>query len=342
MGRSELKLASLVLAASVLAAPGRASAQSAQDKAAAEAAFEEGKRLMTAHAFADACPKFAESLRRDPGIGTMLGLADCYEKNGQTASAWAEFREAASASARKADRRESLARENASRLEALLSKIVVRVPAVTDMRGLVVKRDGIDLGRALWDEAVPVDPGVHAISATAPGFKDCQVSIDVPARPGVQTVTVPRLEPAPAVAATPAAPNTASAPPGAPATASAETPEPGRTQRIAGIAAAGVGVVGVVIGSVLGLVAKSKLDQSNANNHCDAHDTCDPQGLDLRSSAGSAATGSTVAFIAGGVLVAGGVVLWFTAPRDKNAGARVGLAPAIGPDARGVSLVAKW
>jgi len=338
MGRSKLALASLATFVA-LVAPARAQAQSAQDKAAAEAAFDEGKRLMTAHAFADACPKFAESLRRDPGLGTMLGLADCYEKNGQTASAWAEFHEAASVAARKSDKREALARENVARLEPLLSKILVRVPHETDVRGLVVKRDGVDLGRALWDEAVPVDPGVHAVSAAAPGFKEWQISVDAPPTPGVQTVTVPRLETAPEPIA----------PPATPTGRAATTPPPetnaGSTQRVVGIAAAGAGVIGVVIGSVLGLVAKSKLDQSNADDHCDPSG-CDDTGLSLRHSAVTAATGSTVGFIAGGVLIAGGAVLWFTAPHPSSAPpdsahpqtARLGLAPTP----NGVVLVGRW
>jgi hypothetical protein len=337
MGRPKLtaSLASLV-ALAVAFAPARARAQSAQDKAAAEAAFEEGKRLMTAHAFAEACPKFAESIRRDPGLGTMLGLADCYEKNGQTASAWAEFREAASAAARKGDKREILARDNAARLEPLLTKILVRVPPGADVRGLLVKRDGVELGRALWDEAVPVDPGVHAISATAPASKEWQTTVEAPHAPGVQTVTVPRLEPAPPEPV--AAP---AAPPGGPVTSppsasASRARDRERTQRIAGGVAAGAGVIGIAVGAVLGVVAKSKLDQSNADGHCDAADTCDDRGLSLRGSAGSAALGSTIAFVAGGVLVAGGAVLWFTAPHPDRAS--VGLAPG----ARGLSVVGEW
>src|SRR5579871_3417882 len=123
MGRP--KLAAIALLLAVASAPRVARAQGAEDKAAAEAAFDEGKKLMAAHAYAEACPKLAESQRLDPGIGTMLGLADCYEKNGQTASAWAEFREAAGVAARKQDRRESLARENATRLEPLLTRLVI-------------------------------------------------------------------------------------------------------------------------------------------------------------------------------------------------------------------------
>jgi hypothetical protein len=329
MGRSQLAAVAALSSLVALFSSARAHAQSAEDKAAAEAAFEEGKRLMTAHAFAEACPKFAESIRRDPGIGTMLGLADCYEKNGQTASAWAEFREAAALASRKGDKREALARDNASRLEALLSKILVRVPPNADMQGLAVKRDGVELGRALWDEAVPVDPGVHSISATAPGFKEWQTTVEAAATRGVQTVTIPHLEPAPAVSSV--APALA-----APLQPAAPQVDHGSTQRLAGALAAGAGVIGIAVGSVLGIVAKSKLDQSNADNHCDATDACDGTGLSLRSSAESAATGATVAFVVGGVLVAGGAVLWFTAPRPESA--HVGLAPSP----RGLTLVGEW
>jgi hypothetical protein len=340
MGRSELKvrfaLAGLA-AFAVLGAPARARAQSAEDKASAEAAFEDGKRLMNAHAYAEACPKFAESNRRDPGLGTMLGLADCYEKNGQTASAWAEFREAASTAARKSDKREALARDNAARLEPLLSKILIRVPHEADVRGLVVRRDGVEIGRALWEDPVPVDPGVHSISATAPASKEWQTTVDAAIGPGVQTVTVPRLEPAPVVE--PVAGGAATTLP-----REGDQGDPGRTQKIAGAVAGGAGVVAVVVGSVLGLAAKSKLDQSNADGHCDTTDACDPQGSSLRKSAEGLALGSTIGFIAGGVLVAGGAVLWFTAPRSETSpspaaqSARVGLAPGLG----GLSVVGRW
>ena len=67
------------------------------NEAAAEALFDEAKKLANDGKFAEACPKFAESNRLDRGAGTLIHLADCYEKNKQTASAWATFKEAASA-----------------------------------------------------------------------------------------------------------------------------------------------------------------------------------------------------------------------------------------------------
>src|SRR5580765_1680975 len=75
----------------------RARADEASDKAAAEGLFDEGRRLMAEGKYDEACPKLEASQRLDPGVGTMLTRADCLEKRGKTASAWAQLREASSA-----------------------------------------------------------------------------------------------------------------------------------------------------------------------------------------------------------------------------------------------------
>jgi hypothetical protein len=90
----------------------------------------------------------------------------------------------------------------------------------------------------------------------------------------------------------------------------------------------GLGVVGIGVGSVFGLSAKSKLDQSNSSGNCDSTNHCSSQGLSLRHDASSAATLADVGFIAGGVVLAGGIVLYLTAPHgSQNAGVWT-LAPA--------------
>src|SRR6478735_9605838 len=70
----------LGVVATLLFASARAGAASPTDQAKAEALFDEGRRLLAAARFAEACPKFAESQRLDSALGTLLNLGDCYEK----------------------------------------------------------------------------------------------------------------------------------------------------------------------------------------------------------------------------------------------------------------------
>src|SRR5689334_8638295 len=143
--------AHFLFAALALAAPA-AHAQSAGDKATAEALFSDGRRLMAQSNYREACPKFEASLKLDPGVGAMLNLADCYEKNGQTASAWAEFREASSAARAAGSKdREDLARQRAAALEPKLARltIVITKPPAR------VTRDGAAVDNAVFGTAVP-------------------------------------------------------------------------------------------------------------------------------------------------------------------------------------------
>src|SRR5580700_7484247 len=71
-----------------------AAAQATTDSAKAEALFREASRLLAKKQYPEACAKFAESKRLEPGIGVTLYLGDCYERVGRTASAWAAFRDA--------------------------------------------------------------------------------------------------------------------------------------------------------------------------------------------------------------------------------------------------------
>src|ERR1035438_7696858 len=85
-----------------LASGPEARAQTASNtNVAAEALFEEARSLLAAGKYAEACPKFADSERLGPSVATLLNLANCWEKSGRTATAWATYREAASAAHRR-------------------------------------------------------------------------------------------------------------------------------------------------------------------------------------------------------------------------------------------------
>ena len=74
----------------------------AEDQAAARALFNEGRELLTAGRYAEACPKFEAARKLYASAGILLNLGDCYERLGRTASAWTEFGEAVSLARRTA------------------------------------------------------------------------------------------------------------------------------------------------------------------------------------------------------------------------------------------------
>jgi hypothetical protein len=328
-----------VACALVATAPARA--QAPDQKAAAQVLFEQGRELVEKGHYAEACPKFVESLRLDRGIGTMLWLADCYESNGQTASAWASFKEAAAAAALAHDGREKVARQRITGLEGKLTTVAVVVPPDAAVRGLEVRRDGIVVGADTWGIGVPVDPGVHTIDATAPERKPWTSSVELAAKPGLVSVTVPVLELAESTLAAPVSAAPVGGLPGAATVAPPETSQrTGSTERMLGLVSAGVGVVSLGVGTYFGLAAKSTYDGSNADGHC-VNNVCDTQGLNDRSSASSQATAATVLFGVGLAAIGGGAVLYFTAPRGP-AGFSLAVSPMPAGGAAGMSLTGRW
>jgi hypothetical protein len=329
------------VAIAVATASAPAKAQSGgNDKVTAEALFEDARKLVADRRYAEACPKFADSQRLDPSAATLLNLASCWEKAGRTATAWATYKEAASA-ANAAGRKDyvTAAERHAEALAPTLSRLTVNVPTPID--GIQVKRDGINVERAEWGSALPVDPGAHTLEASAPGHKGWSTSVDVAPNTVQATATVPALEalPADATPVTPAVvpPPTTTAPP--PETV---TPPPvksdgsaGSSQRVSALVVGGAGLAGVVVGAVLAVVAKNKYDTSLGNCLTSNHNSCSPAGLTERSDARTAGDIATVAFIAGGAAVAGGLVLWITAPngtkaKDSAATPALVLAPTLG------------
>ena len=300
---------------------------SAQDQAAtAEALFREARELSAHGQYAEACPKFAASQKLDPGYGTLYNLGECLTHEGKTASAWAAFHEAAALakSAGQADREAKAARSIAA-LESKLERIIISVAAPPP--GLVVKRSGITIDAAAWGSALPVDPGKHLIEASAPGKKPFSIEVTTAGPSKPVTVEIPALVDAPVEPTSIAAP-----PPVAPPADS------GASRRVAAYVTGGVGVAGIVIGAVMGSMAKSKWNEAQTQ-HCRTSTLCDADGVSLVSSAQSGATVSTISFIAGGTLLATGVVLFATAlPKSPAKTGRLVLSPVLDPTQGGLLL----
>lgn len=292
------------------AEPPAAPAPSAPSKT-AEALFREARQLMDAKDYTAACPKFAESQKLEPAPGTLLNLADCYEKGGQTASAWRTFKDASTAAAAR-NRADwvATANQHAAALEPKLSTLAITVGGPAVAPGLHVERDGLVVERSAWGTAVPVDPGPHVLAATATGRKPWTRRVDVPPAQNI-LIDVPVLES-----------DTASAPPPVIAKkpegdeAGAAAPD-GSSTRVVGYVAAGVGVVGLAIGTFAGLHALSQ--RSDAESKCESYPSrCSPEASASNDEAKKFATISTVSLIAGGVLLVGGLVLVLISPRRTD------------------------
>jgi hypothetical protein len=188
----------LAVAALTLVVPRAARAQSATEVALAETLYRQARELAAAGKFAEACPKFAESYRLDPGTGTLLNLASCHEALGKIATAWLEYNEALVQSRRdRMQRRIDYAEEHIAALEPKLSRLTITLAAETDRDGLELRIDGVLVGAEALGAATPLDPGTHTIAAQATGKKPWSSNIEIGAVADQQTLVIPALAPAP-------------------------------------------------------------------------------------------------------------------------------------------------
>lgn len=327
----------VIAALALVAALPRAARAQASNAATAQALYDQAKTLMAEGDYAKACPKLEESQKLDPASGTLLNLADCYEHEGRTASAWSTFLEAAAAARNSGNAaREQVSRERARALVPKLSKLAIEVPESSRVDGLAITRDGLDIGPPLWGTATPVDPGKHHVSATAPGHERWDGDIEVPPGGEVRKITVPALTEAPEAPAAPEAQPAAAAAAPPPPPPSEPPPSTGLgTQKILALVAGGIGVVGAGIGAGFGLRSKAKHDAGD--KHCDGSVCRDQTGVSLRSDAISAGNISTAGFVVGAVGLAAGTVLWVTAKGERE---REHVAVGIGPGR--ISVKGAW
>ncbi len=308
-----------------------------EDQAAARALFDQGRALVAKGDIQQGCSKLSESQRLDPGVGTLFNLADCSEKLGKTASAWSMFLEvAAQTKAAGQTERESMARERAAKLQASLSRLTIAVADGSKISGLEVKRDGTLVGEPMWGTALPVDPGKHVVTVSAAGRKTWTSTVDV-LGPGKQVlVSVPALElEAQAVKQEVQTPTPLAIPNSAAAEPSKTTAGSGNGQRVAGLVVGGLGLVGFGIGTVLAFGAKSSYGDSDPYCH---DDICKQEGLAIRDDARAKGNVATIVGGLGLAALAGGLVLYLTAPTAQGASS----APTVGIGPGAVRLTGTW
>ncbi|MEP7125810.1 MAG: hypothetical protein ABJE95_33070 [Byssovorax sp.] len=98
------------------------------------------------------------------------------------------------------------------------------------------------------------------------------------------------------------------------------------TQGTFGLAVGGVGAIAFLVGAGLGITATIKKGESSFNGHCTSGNLCDRTGAALLNTSLDYGNWSTAMFVAGSLLLTGGIVLVATAPVDR-------VAPSAAPPA---------
>lgn len=307
-----------------------------KNPAAAQALYDDAQAAVAAGKFDEACPKFKESYDLDPGGGTLLNLADCYEKQGKTALAWTTFKEALVVARRDGrNERVDFATKHIAQLDQRLSRLTIAVAERPP--GLEVTIDGTRLGEAAYGVAMPVDPGEHHVKAVAPGKQPFEKSIDVPKSAGEKLqIEIPALADATSDSAATASASEQSAP-----TTTAST---GSSTRTLGFVAGGIGLASLAVGGFFGLQAYSRWDDRNEACKGGCTDAAKADGDDAR----QAATVSTIGFGVGAAALGVGLVLILTSGSSEekpSSAARIGrmqVGVLAEPGRAGFTLGSKW
>jgi hypothetical protein len=306
----------VIVLGAVLLVTGRADAQNAE----AEALFNEGDRLETSGKIDQACDAFEASNRIERRAGAMIRLGQCRERQNKIASAWSAYKDSLTRVQDPA--KKQIAEAKIAELEPKLSFLTVLVPDESRIDGLIIKRDGVVLDPFLLNRGAPVDGGRYVISGEAPGHEPWSTTIEVAPTGAKASVEVPRFKELHKLVVTTPDSDDSDEPP--------VVPGPFTTTRKIAVGVAGIAVVALGAGVLLGVDARSKQDR--ALELCPDPMRCAAaaQAQDVHDQARSRALAASISFGAASAAAVTAIVLWLSgapsesAPTDVAIGARIG------------------
>ncbi len=315
-----IRVSLLVAALCATAQPARA-----DDAAVAEALFLEAKDLMKQGKFAEACPKLEASYRLDKAVGTLMNAADCHEKVGKIASAWADWGAAQEWLKREGDKRAAFAAERQAALAPRLPKL--RVEVAEARPGIDVYRGTEKLDTAAYNVSLPVDPGVQVLTVRrgdqilkeerveAKERETSTVALDLAA---IERSAPPPPEPPP--------PPRGRVDVGPPPPAQPPPPPPASAQKAVGFVVGGIGVAAVIAAGALEIAAIMNVSTAEEPDGC-VNGYCSPTGLESVDRAQTFADIGQWVGIGGLVATGIGLTLVLTAPSAPPAPSARGAAP---------------
>jgi hypothetical protein len=299
----------------------------------AERLFDDGIVAMEAGQYDKACPMLERSHALEPKAGGLVALADCNARWGRFATAVAGFKSYLDivsrmppAERRRHMAREAIARDYVARLEHQVPELILILPENAP-DGATAMLDDVLLSTTVYGLPRPMDPGVHVIVTRVPGGSDHTVRFTL--EPGQKK----RMELAFASAEqsllgppAPAVPN----------------PDRGRAPSIRSEyvwTAGAVGAVGILAGTVTGVMVFSK--KSTMENNCEGY-ACNKEGAEAARNAQQLATASNVCWSIGVVGAATALALHLVREGQKHDSNPLAPALDIGTDRVWLGARADW
>lgn len=281
-----------------------------RDPALATELFNQGRDSFKSGDYATACPKFSESQRLDPKVGTLLNLASCLEKVDDLAGALHALQQAVNLCESTKDRRLKLARKELQRIEPRVPRLTLELASGAP-EGILIKHNTVELTAAILNSPLPVNPGKHVIEVTAPGHEPRTFDIELQ-ESEQKTLAIalgPEIvEPEPVLTPNEPQPLRDEGP------RDVETSSGGSTL---GWVLGGIGVAGLAVATVTGVMILGK--NSTASSHCE-NNLCDAEGMDAAQGGKDLIPINTVAWAVGVVGVGSGAVLLLTSGPSSPSG----------------------
>jgi hypothetical protein len=311
-------LALLITAAEASHAAGALPAEATPvQRVQAQSRFQRGKELLAKKQYAAALAEFQASHEIVASPNTRLQIARCLRASGRTVAAYAELGRTA------VEAKELVAQDNRyqraydaalaerTEIEPQLGFVTMTIQNAEDGTRMTV--GGEEIGRAAWDEPVPVLSGATEVVVESPGHPPVKRTVSLTAgQRSVLTIDAHEGDPP---APVPAAP-----PP------EAARPAPGLPRTWAYVAG-GVGAAGLITFAVFGTMAKSTYD--DLNGAC-PNGACPPDKAGAISSGKSQETIANVGLAVGVVGLGAAAGLYFLSMPKSTPGSRTGLVVAPG------------
>lgn len=320
--RSATSLLVAALALGSVAPPAHAQSPSPADLQRARTQFQHGIELEQAGNWSEAIQQF-----RDVGVVRMtpqvrFHIAYCEEGLGRLVTALGGYELALAQADQVGPDFKNEAEEAVTRLRARIPKLLIE--RGTNADAALVQLDGVDLGVTSIGQEVPLDPGPHTVTATAPGYSQFTTTAELKE----QETTRVTIELAPE-------PTPAEKPPVERQVVIVPPPGPDRTIPYV------VGGVGVGVLAVSGVLLALRLaTKSELENNCPDRNHCGESNYDIyrRLKTYSVAAPLVATIGVGCIGTAVALILLEKKPDPKKAAARVAVLPAAPNALAGVSV----